>query len=152
MDHIDRKICDLLQEDAKRPTSAIAEAVGLPLSTAADRLKRLTASGAIRGIHAALDPAALDAGLCAFVLIDMSHDGEAEAAARLTADPRVQELHHISGPHSYLAKLRVKDIAALQSFLAGVVKPLPAVRHTETLLALDSLKETAAIALEAAPA
>ncbi len=151
MDNIDRKICDLLQRDAKRSTSAIAEAVGLPLSTAADRLKRLTASGAIRGTHATLDPAALGAGLCAFVLIDMSHDGEAEATARLIADPRMQELHHVSGPHSYLAKLRVKDIAALQRFLAEIVKPLPAVRRTETLVALDSLKETAAIALEDPP-
>ena len=41
MDGIDRKICELVQADAKRPTASIAEAVGLPLSTAADRLKAL---------------------------------------------------------------------------------------------------------------
>ena len=150
MDEIDREICGLVQADAKRPTAAIAETVGLPLSTTADRLKRLQASGTIRGWHAALDPAALDAGLCAFVLVDMGFDGEAEAARALAARPEVQELHHISGPHSYLVKLRLADMAALQGFLADVVKPLAAVTRTETILALDTVKETAAIAVQAA--
>lgn len=145
MDDLDRKICAIVQADAKRPTAAIAEAVGLPLSTTADRLKRLHASGAIRGWHAALDPAALGAGLCAFVLIDMAFNGEAEAARALAARPEVQELHHISGPHSYLLKLRLADMPALQAFLSEVVKPLPAVTRTETILALDTLKETAAL-------
>jgi Lrp/AsnC family leucine-responsive transcriptional regulator len=147
MDEIDRKICALVQSDAKRPTAAIAEAVGLPLSTTADRLKRLQASGAIQGWHAALDPAALGAGLCAFVLIDMDFDGEDEATRTLAAHPEVQEVHHVSGPHSYLVKLRLADMKALQRFLAEVVKPLRAVTRTETILALDTVKETAAIAV-----
>lgn len=147
MDRFDRKICDLVQADAKRSTAAIAEAIGLPLSTTADRLKRLQASGAIRGWHAALDPAALGAGLCAFVLVDMEYDGEAEAVRTLAAQPQIQEIHHVSGPHSYLVKLRAADMPALQAFLAEVIKPLPAVTRTETILALDTIKETAALAV-----
>jgi len=148
MDKIDRQICAIVQEDGKRPTAAVAEAVGLPLSTTADRLKRLAAAGVIRGYHAHLDPAALGAGLCAFVLVDMVFDGEAEATAALAACAEVQELHHISGPHSYLMKLRLKDIAALQTFLSERAKPLAAVSRTETILALDTVKETAAIAVD----
>ncbi len=147
MDDIDREICRLVQDDGKRPTASIADAVGLPLSTTADRLKRLQAGGAIRGWHAVLDPVALEASLCAFVLVDMGFDGEAEATAALAARPEVQELHHISGPHSYLMKLRLADMAALQAFLASVVKPLAAVTRTETILALHTVKETTAIAV-----
>lgn len=147
MDEIDRKICAIVQDDAKRSTAAIAEAVDLPLSTAADRLKRLAAARTIRGWHAALDPAALDAGLCAFVFVDMDYAGEAEAVAALAARPQVQELHHISGAHSYLMKLRLADMPALQAFLAEQVKPLAAVTRTETILALDTVKETAAVAV-----
>ena len=150
MDSIDRKICALIQADAKRATAAIAEAVGLPLSTTADRLKRLQSTGTIRGWHATLDPVALDAGLCAFVLIDIGFDGEAEAVAALAARAEVQELHHISGPHSYLMKLRLADMAALQVFLAEAVKPLAAVSRTETILVLDTVKETAAVAVRTA--
>lgn len=147
MDMIDRKIAGLLQGDGRLSMAALAEAVGLPLSTAADRVKRLQAAGAIRGWRAVLDPARFDASLCAFVFVDMRHDGEAEAVAALAARPEVQELHHVSGPHSYLLKLRVADMAAVQAFLAEVVKPLPAITGTETVFALDSVKETAAIAV-----
>ena len=106
------------------------------------------------GVHCpptpALDPTALGAGLCAFVLVDMAFDGETEATAALAAHPEVQELHHVSGPHSYLMKLRLADMPALQAFLADVVKPLAAVTRTETILALDTVKETAAIAVRGA--
>lgn len=149
MDDMDRKICDLLQADGKLSTAALAEAVGLPLSTAADRLRRLQANGVIRAFHAELDPAKVGAPLLAFVLVDISFDGETEASAALAARPEVQELHHISGAHSYLMKVRVADMAAMQRFLAEAVKPLAAVTHTETIFALDSLKETAAV--EVAP-
>lgn len=147
MDRFDRKICALVQADAKQSTAQIAKAVGLPLSTAADRLRKLQASGAITGYHAALSPAALGVPLCAFVLVDMTHAGEAEAVAALTARDEVMELHHISGPHSYLMKLRLADMAEMQRFLSQVVKPLAAVTRTETIFALESEKETHALAV-----
>jgi len=147
MDENDRKICEIVQENGKASLAALAEALNLPQSTAADRLKRLQACGAIRGWHAALDPAQFGAALCAFVLVDMDHDGEAAACAALAARGEVLEIHHISGPHSYLVKLRLADMAAMQRFLSDVLKPLAAVKRTETLFALDTVKETAAIAV-----
>lgn len=149
MDDIDRRICAVVQDDAKRTTAQVAGAVGLPLSTTADRLKRLQTTGAITGYHAALSSEAMGVPLCAFVLIDMAHDGEAEAVAMLAARDEVMELHHISGAHSYLAKLRLPDMAAMQRFLAETIKPLAAVTRTETIFALDSVKETAALPVAA---
>jgi len=134
-----------MQADGKISTASLAEAVGLPLSTAADRLRRLQASGAIRGFHAQLDPKAVDAGLLAFVLIDMDFTGEDAAVAALIARPEVQELHHISGAHSYLMKLRLADMAEMQRFLSEAVKPLAAVTHTESFFALDTAKETGSV-------
>ena len=58
------------------------------------------------------------------------------------ARAEVMELHHISGAHSYLMKVRTTDTAGLQRFLQTVVKPIPAVLRTETLLSLAALKET----------
>jgi Lrp/AsnC family leucine-responsive transcriptional regulator len=147
MDDIDRKICRLVQQDGKVSTATLAEAVGLPLSTAADRLRRLAAAGVIRGWEARLDAARVGVPLCAFVLVDMDYEGEADAAAALAARPEVLELHHVSGAHSYLMKLRLIDMAAAQRFLAEVVKPLAAVNRTETIFALDTVKETLALPL-----
>lgn len=149
MDDIDRKICNILQEAGRTSSAELAEAVGLSLSAANDRVRRLVAQGAIAGWQARLDPQSFGLGLCAFMLLDLSFDGEAEAVAELVRHPEVQELHHISGPHSYLMKLRVADTRALQAFLTRVVKPLPAVLRTESIITLDTAKETAAIAVGA---
>ena len=98
-----------------------------------------------------LDPQKAGAGLCAFVLLDVGYDGEAEACDVLTGQEEVQELHHISGQHSYLMKIRVRDTQALQSFLQEVVKPLGAVQRTETILSLSTLKETTAVKITPPP-
>ena len=150
MDSIDRKICEILQVQGRASNAEIAQSVGLSLSAASERVRRLSASGAITGWQARLSPQAFGVGLCAFVLLDLSYEGEAQAVTALSAHPEVQELHHISGPHSYLMKLRVADTRALQAFLSEVVKPLPAVLRTESIITLDTAKETAAIAIPAA--
>ncbi|MEP4038544.1 MULTISPECIES: Lrp/AsnC family transcriptional regulator [unclassified Pseudophaeobacter] len=145
MDITDRLICETVQRDGRASSAAIAEAAGIPTSTANDRLRRLSATGAIKGWHATLDAKRVGAGLACFVLIDMQHEGEDEAVETLCDRPEVQEMHHISGAHSYLVKLRLKDMDAMQSFLAEVVKPLRAVQRTETTFALKTHKETAQV-------
>jgi Lrp/AsnC family leucine-responsive transcriptional regulator len=142
MDEIDRKICEIVQREGRSSSAAIAEAVGVAVSTANERVRRLDAAGVISAWRGVLDPARVGAGLCAFMLIDMAYDGEAEAVEVLRARAEVQELHHISGAHSYLAKARVADMPAMQRFLRDVVKPLRSVQRTETIFALDTLKET----------
>jgi Lrp/AsnC family leucine-responsive transcriptional regulator len=145
MNKIDRTICGLLQGDGRLSSAEIAEAVGLSVSAANERVRRLSTQGVVRGYHAVLDPEIVGAGTCALVLIDMAYDGEAEACAALVARPEVMELHHISGSHSYLAKLRLRDTRALQGFLQAHLKPLRAVQKTETMMSLDVLKETLAV-------
>lgn len=147
MDNIDRKICGIMQSDGRATAAELAKATGLSTSSAHDRLRRLLDSGVLKGIRAIPEPTQLGAGLCAFVLIDMAYEGEKDACAALTAQPEVMELHHIAGAHSYLAKLRVADTAALLAFLSETVKPLPAITRTETILALHTLKETTELPL-----
>ncbi|NDR56543.1 Lrp/AsnC family transcriptional regulator [Aliiruegeria sabulilitoris] len=145
MDDIDRKICGLLQGNARASSAELAEAVGLSVSSAHERVRRLVSQGVVIGWQARLEPDAVGAGLCALVFIDMDYEGEPEACAALVARPEVMELHHVSGAHSYLMKIRVRDSRSLQAFLQEVLKPLPAVRRTETLLSLEALKETTAM-------
>lgn len=149
MDAIDRKICEIVQRDGRVTSAAISEAVGVSVSTANERVRRLETLGVITGWRGVLDPVRVEAGFCAFLLIDMSYDGEAEAAEALAARHEIQELHHISGAHSYLAKVRVADMPAMQRLLQDVVKPLRAVHRTETIFALDTLKETTEVSIGA---
>ncbi|WP_299353623.1 Lrp/AsnC family transcriptional regulator [uncultured Shimia sp.] len=148
MDKIDKKITDTLQRSGRSSSAELAQIVGVSVSTANERVRRMAATGEIRGWHAHLDPTAVGAGLCCFVLVDMAYDGEAEACAALCAHDEVMELHHISGAHSYIMKLRTRDTAALQAFLATHVKSLPAVQRTETLISLEAVKESPVIPVD----
>lgn len=142
MDQTDRKICGVIQRDGRASSAEIAEATGVSVSTANERVRRLAAAGVIAAWRGVLDPVRVGAGLCGFMLIDMAYGGEAEATRVLSARPEVLELHHVSGAHSYLAKVRVADTRAMQRFLQNIVKPLAAVLRTETIFALETVKET----------
>jgi Lrp/AsnC family leucine-responsive transcriptional regulator len=142
MDQIDRKICNILQHDARTSSTDIAAAVGLSVSSANERVKRLTTNGIIVASRAILDARQVGAGTCAFMIIDMSYDGESEAKAALSACAEVQEMHHVSGQHSYFLKVRIADTQALQNFLQDHVKPLKAITRTETIFVLQTVKET----------
>lgn len=143
MDKIDSEILRLLQQDNRITAAELGAAVGLSTSAANDRLRRLNASGVIAANRAILAPAALGRGLLAFLFVDLEpRSDEAGFAAAMAAAPDVLEAHHITGPHNWLIKLRVADTAVLQRFLAGTLKPLPGVIRTETLIALDSAKDS----------
>lgn len=147
MDHIDKQIAYLVQSDARISSAQIGAQTGLSVSAAGERLRRLGASGVISGWRAVIDPAAMGLRLCAYVLVDMKYEGETEAKLAIAALPQVQEIHHISGPHSYMVKIRVTDTAALQQLLQDKIKPLAGVTRTESIIVLETVKETSEIAI-----
>lgn len=147
MGEVDRKIAGIVQSDGKASSAEIAERVGVSVSSASERVRKLKATGAIAHWRGVLNAPAFGVQLLVFMLVDMNYEGEDAARDALATRPEVQEIHHISGPHSYLLKVRVRNTAALQAFLNSVVKPLPAIVKTETLMVLDTTKETTEIDL-----
>ena len=81
--------------------------------------------------------------LLAFLFIDLYQGADEEAFVEaLHSLPEVQELHHVTGQHNYLAKVRVANTQGLQEFLKQQLKRQPSVAHTETIVVLQSEKET----------
>lgn len=142
MDDIDRNIAKLIQSNGKISSAEIANAVGVSVSTANERVRRLTSTGIVKEWRAVLNAKRVGANLCALVLLDMDYDGEEDTTAKLISFPEIQEIHHISGAHSYMLKVRVTDTSALQKFLHDKVKPLRAITATESIIVLETLKET----------
>ena len=75
-------------------------------------------------------------------MIDVNYEGEAETTKSLSSFKEIQEIHHISGAHSYLIKIRLTDTDALQKFLSEKIKPLKGVNSTESFIVFDTVKET----------
>lgn len=143
MDAFDLQILRLVQADNRRSAADLGQEIGLSVSAVSDRLRRLNAAGVIRANHAVVDPLRAGLTLCAFMFVDLEpRADEAAFAQALRGMPEVQEAHHVTGPHSWLIKVRVRDPAALQHLLAQQIKVLPGVLRTETIIALDTAKET----------
>ncbi|HEU0116807.1 MAG TPA: Lrp/AsnC family transcriptional regulator [Thermomicrobiales bacterium] len=147
LDAADRAILSILQDDCRTPYAAIGERVGLSTSAVNERLKKLQQRGVLRRCVGIVAPRRAGIDVCAFihVLLDRP-DRDAAFIEGVQALPAVQEAHHVTGPYSYLLKVRVRDTAQLEALLARI-KMLPGVSRTETQIALSSPKETMALDL-----
>ena len=144
MDEIDRNIAVALQQDGSSGLAELAKVAGLSVSATAERVKRLEERGVIRGWRADLDPAAVGCPLLAHVLAAVA-PGRDDAAFRgaVLREEAVLECHAVSGAWTYLLKLRVADLPALDAFLNGTLRTLPGVQRVETLIAVATVKESA---------
>ena len=147
MDNIDLILCQALQKNARLTSADLGEIANIPASTAHDRVRKLAANGFISEWRAILDPQKCDADFCAFLFLDMSQTGETEAVESLIQYDQIMELHHISGSHSYLAKIRTRDLRSFQDFLTDQIKPLGAIQSTLSTIVLKTEKESSALPL-----
>ncbi len=142
MDQIDRLIISLLQQDGRLPQSQLAAETGLSQSAVHERLRRLTASGALTIVGVA-DPQAVDLTLLAFIFVGLDrpeHDDGFRQA--MSQEPAVLECHHITGDWSYLLKIRAATVADLERVLTERIKRQPGIVRSHTMLALSTTKET----------
>ena len=142
LDAKDRKILQLVQRDATLAQSEIARKVGLSTAAVNERLRKLQAAGVIRRWSALVDPAAVGAGVTAFVEVFMEHPRfEASFLKRVLGLDEVQECHHVTGEFSLLLKVRVADMESLQDLLLEQLGAHEGVRQTRTVMALSTVKE-----------
>lgn len=147
MDDIDLKILDLLQSNGRIKRNDIAEAVGLSLPAASERLRKLEDSGMILGYHAKLDHRKLGKDITAFVLVTVDsskHFGS--FVDHVQHAEEIQECHAVTGDGTHIVKVRTDTTASLERILAkiqswgGVVK-------TSTSVVLSSAKESIRVKL-----
>jgi Lrp/AsnC family leucine-responsive transcriptional regulator len=145
MDEMDRKLLRALQEDGRMTNQALALRCGISPAACFDRVKRLRASGVIRGYTALLDPGQLDRAMLIFieVLLDRTTTDVFQAFAdHVRKLPEVLECHMVAGGFDYLLKVRVADIAAYRSFLGDTLVAMPGIRETRTYAVLEEVKAT----------
>lgn len=148
VDRLDRKILAALQGDGRITNADLAERIGLSATATADRVRRLTRDGFIRGYRAELDPGKLGRGLLVFVevLLDRTSPDVFDAfATQVKRAGEVLECHMVAGGFDYLLKARVRDMGAYRRFLAEVILPLPGVRETRTYAVMEEVKATTAL-------
>lgn len=149
MDELDRRILDVLQEDATLPVEKIAARVNSSKSPVWSRIRKLREQGVIARQVAILDPAKVDRNEVFFVTIKTSsHSAEwlERFAAAVAEMGEVQEAHRLAGEIDYILKVRVKDTRAFDAFYKRLVSQVELFSVT-SMLSMETLKETTVIPL-----
>ena len=143
IDEIDRTLLGLLQENGRTSYAELGKAVGLSVSSVNERVRKLQQRGVIEGVFSSISPAALRLDLLAFIFVGWTDPAtEAPFLARVANEASIMECHHVTGSWNYLLKVRTHTTRDLEAFLNGIVKGVPGVQRTETLIVMSSAKET----------
>jgi Lrp/AsnC family leucine-responsive transcriptional regulator len=145
-DETDLALIELLQKDARTPQAQLAVQVGLAASSVNERIRRLGERGLIEGYHAQISAEGMGYDLLAFLYVAWSKpETEKVFLKKIINQPVIMEAHHVTGIWNYMLKVRVKNTRMLEGLLAKVIKAVPGVERTETIIVLSSIKETAQI-------
>ena len=151
LDKLDRKILHILQQDGRISMKDLSEQVGLSITPAIERVKRMERDGVITGYHARIDPPALGAKLLVFVEITL-HQKSASVFEQFRREvlriPEVQECHLVSGDFDYLIKARIHEMAEYRKLLGEMLLQLPGAAQSKSYVVMEEIKETLVLSTE----
>lgn len=139
---IDRRILREVQRDGRIAVVELAERLGIPATTAGERLKRLQRDKVITGFRAEIDPAALGLDLLVFVevLLDKTTPEVMDQfVAAIRRVPEVLECHMVAGGFDFLIKIRAEDMSAYRRFLGDRLWTMPGVKETRTYTVMEEI-------------
>jgi Lrp/AsnC family transcriptional regulator len=151
MDSVDRKILELLQQDASLTVKQNATQIHLSATPCWKRIQKLESEGYIRARVALLDPRLVDADVTVFVAIKAAQHSTQwiEDFSRTVSDmPEVMEIYRMSGEIDYLLRVVVGSIAAYDAFYKRLVDRI-ALSDVTSSFAMEQIKYTTALPLNA---
>jgi len=146
IDEIDVKIMKILQTEGRIALSEIARRLDRGTATIHERTDTLEEEGFIKGYRAELDEQMLGYSEVAFINVKSEPGNFSGVAERLAENPRVQEVHEITGDADLLLKVRVKNRDSLTDLLAEIGQK-EGVEGVETNIALRSVKNDQSVHL-----
>lgn len=102
-------------------TAELARAISMSASSTADRVRRLTDQGVIRGYRAIVDPVALGYELTAFVRIRMATPAGKPFFELLKSTPQILEAHYVTGEDCFMLKVIAASMPNLQELTARLM-------------------------------
>ena len=149
LDAIDRKLLELLQQNAELQVSELAERVGLSQTPCWRRVQRLKEAGVITRSVALVDRAKVNVAVTVFVAVRTNVHSEAwfrKFHAAVAAIPEIVEFYRMSGDVDYLLRVVVPDIAAYDQVYKRLIAGTQ-LSDVSSSFAMEELKFTTALPL-----
>ena len=150
LDPTDRRILQVLQDDARITMTELADRVGLSPTPCTRRVKRLEETGVIRRYATLLDPTAV--GLPVNVFVSISLTAQTEPALQAVEEavstcPEVMECYLMTGDADYLLRVVVPDLETYQRFVMEKLTRLPGIANIRSSFALRQVAYRTALPL-----
>ena len=139
LDDVSKQIIEQLQEEGRRPYTAIGKAVGLSEAAVRQRVQRLQDAGIIQ-IVAVTDP--VQVGFTRQAMIGIRCSGElASVTDSLAAMPEVDYVVITAGSFDVLAEVVCEDDDHLLELVTNRIRKLDGVKDTESFVYLKLHKQ-----------
>ena len=137
LDHVDREILRMLQEDARMSLKDIAEAVFLSSPAVAVRIDNMIEAGYIEGFHATVNPVKMGYHIKAFINLEVSPIDREQFHPGIKACPNVVECNCVTGDYSMLLEVWYPSTHELDQFIGE----LQQYGRTKTLIVFSTSVE-----------
>lgn len=134
MDDVDRRLLDVLREDARASVRDLADRVGISRANAYARIARLREDGVLRRFTVDVDPRALGLGLPAYVHVRIKQNSWKSFRDRVVALEEAEHVALVAGDFDCVLLVRARDAGHLRELVLGRIQALPEVVATQTVL------------------
>ncbi len=138
VDNLDRKILNIIMNNARIPSKDVAIECGVSRAAIHQRIQRLIEMGVITGSGYEVNPHLLGFNTCTYVGVKLEKGSlYRDVVNELENIPEVVECHFTTGPYSMLIKVYARDNRHLMELLNDRIQHIRGVTETETLISLE---------------
>lgn len=140
MDEKDRKILEMLQENARRPYTDIASALGISEGTVRKRIIKMEDKGIIKRYTIDIDPKVMGYGTVVLLGMDVEPKHFLSAARELSKLECVKWVYTSTGDHSIMAEIWVKSTAELDRIISEKISKIEGVSDLCPTILMERMK------------
>jgi len=140
LDDIDKKLINILQENADLTYAELGRKLGISPSTVYMRVRRLKERGIIKRVVAEVAPEILGYNLRSLIFLAVDIKKYNNIVKELLKMPQIKVIYDITGEWSFALEVLVKDHKELSELL-DKVGTIDGVQHTSTAVVLRVIKE-----------
>lgn len=148
LDHIDRKLLTLLQEDSKKTTKQYALALNLSTTAVYERIRKLEREAVITKYVALVDTKKINRSftvLCHVKLSQHTKENILRFERQVQELEEVSECNHVSGDYDYILTIHVSDMVAYREFMINKLTVIDQIGSTQSSFVINPVKKSTAI-------
>ena len=145
IDHIDRRILEILQKTSGINATAIGEQIGLSQSASWRRVQRLRDEGIIKDQPVKLDREKVGLNTMVFAHVKLTSHGRSNLASfadAVSAYPEVLDCYVLLGNVDFLLRIVTEDIKAYEQFFFEKLSQLPGIQEVNSSIVMSDIKHT----------